>query len=52
LARLGYDDYALVIWFADHEELLNMERVSPGAMYVYRADPEVTVGRYGVLVSE
>ncbi len=46
------DDYALVIRFRNHEELLYMERVSPGTNYVYRADPEVTVGRYGVLVSE
>lgn len=46
------DDHALVIRFGDHEELLYMERVSPGETYVYRPDPEVTSGRYGVLALE
>lgn len=45
-------DYALVIRFGDHEELLYMEWVGPGQTYVYRADSEVTSGRYGVLAVE
>ncbi len=45
-------DYALVIRFGDHEELLYMEWVGPGQTYVYRADPEVKSGRYGVLAVE
>lgn len=46
------DDYALVIRFRDHEELLYMERVTPGETCVYRPDSEVTSGRYGVLALE
>ncbi len=46
------DDYALVIRFREHEELLYIERVSPGETYVYRPDSEVTSGRYGVLALE
>ena len=45
-------DYALVIRFGDHEELLYMEWVSPGETYVYRPDSEVTSGRHGVLAIE
>ncbi len=45
-------DYALVIRFGDHEELLYMEWVGPGQTYVYRADSEVKSGRYGVLAVE
>lgn len=46
------NDYALVIRFGDHEELLYMELVSPGKSYVYRPDSDVTSGRYGVLALE
>ncbi len=46
------DDYALVIRFRDHEELLYLERASPDEAYVYRPDSEVTSGRYRVLTLE
>ena len=46
------DDYAVVIRFRGHEELLYMERISPGETYVYRPDSEVSSGRYGVLAPE
>ncbi len=45
-------DHAIVIRFANHEELLYMEWVSPGETYVYRADPKAKAGRYGVLTVE
>ena len=45
-------DYALVIRFGDHEELLYVEWVNPGMTYVYRQDSEVMSGRYGVLTIE
>ncbi|MFC1953538.1 LicD family protein [Chloroflexota bacterium] len=46
------DDYALVVRFNLHEELLYMERFVPGETYTYRADPQITTGRYGVIVPE
>jgi len=46
------DDYALIVRFNDHEELLYMERIEPGETYTYRSDSQMTSGRYGVLVLE
>ncbi|MFC2035930.1 LicD family protein [Chloroflexota bacterium] len=56
--KLGYarlyipetDDYALIVRFGDHEELLYMERIAPGKTYKYQMDPQKTSGRYGVLI--
>ena len=42
--------YVLSIRFGEHEELLYMEKLQPGVHYVYRPDPDVTTGRYDVLV--
>jgi len=44
------DDYALIVRFDNHEELLYMERIVPGQTYTYRMDSQITSGRYGVLV--
>jgi len=46
------DDYALVIRFKGHEEVVYVERMRPGETYVYRADSQVTSGRSGVLAIE
>ena len=46
------DDYALVVRFNNHEEVLYLERIGSGETYVYRPDSEVTSGRYGVLSLE
>jgi len=46
------DDYALIVRFNDHEELLYMERIVPGETYTYRSDSQMISGRYGVLVLE
>lgn len=46
------DDYAVIVRFGDHEELLYMERILPGETYTYRADSQMTSGRYEVLVLE
>ena len=46
------DDYALVIRFKGHEEVLYVERMRPGETYVDRADSQVTSGRSGVLAIE
>jgi hypothetical protein len=43
------DDYALVVRFNNHEEVLYVERIRSGETYVYMPDPEITSGRYGVL---
>ena len=42
--------YVLSIRFGEHEELLYMEKLQPRVHYVYRPDPEITAGRYDVLV--
>ena len=42
--------YVLAIRYEEHEELLYMEKLQPGVHYVYRPDPDVTTGRYDVLV--
>jgi len=47
-----YDFYALVVRFANHEEVLYEERMSPGETYVYRQDPQLTSGRYLILSPE
>jgi hypothetical protein len=47
-----YDFYALVVRFADHEEVLYEERLSPGKTYVYRPDAQSTSGRYLLLTQE
>ena len=46
------DDYALIVRFNDHEELLYMERIVPGETYAYSSDSQITSGRYGILVLE
>ena len=46
------DDYALVVRFRDHEEVLYMETIGPGETYVYRQDSQASSGRYGVLALE
>ncbi|MFC2015048.1 LicD family protein [Chloroflexota bacterium] len=46
------DDWALVIKFAGHEELLYAEKVGPGKTYLYRPDAQVNSGRYYVLKTE
>lgn len=43
--------YVLSIRYGVHEELLYMEKLQPGVHYVYRPDPDITTGRYDVLVS-
>ena len=44
--------YALVVRFANHEEVLYEERLSPGETYLYRADAQVTSGRNFTLTLE
>lgn len=46
------DDYALVVRFNDHEEVLYAESMRSGEAYVYRPDSQLTSGRYGVLALE
>ena len=46
------DDYALVVRFNDHEEVLYEERIGPGGTYVYRQDTQATSGRYLILTQE
>ncbi len=46
------DDYALVVRFAGHEEVLYEEKLRPGETYVYRQDVQSTSGRYLVLTLE
>ena len=51
---IPYEDlYALVVRFANHEEVLYEERISPGKTYVYRAaDVQLTSVRYFALTLE
>ena len=50
---LPYNDfYALVVRFANHEEVLYEEKMSPGETYVYRPDVQLTSGRYLALTPE
>ena len=50
---LPYNDfYALVVRFANHEEVLYEEKMSPGETYVYRPDVQLTSGRYLTLTLE
>jgi len=46
------DDYALVIRFAGHEEVLYAEKIGPGGTYIYMPDAQLTSGRYFVLNTE
>ena len=43
------DFYAVVVRWVGHEEILYLERLSPGLTYVYRPDISVSEGRTGVL---
>ena len=50
---LPYNDFfALIIRFANHEEVLYEEKLSQGETYVYRPDAQLTSGRYLVLTQE
>ena len=50
---LPYQDmYALVIKFDNHKEILYQELMTPGASYVYKADPSTNNGRFMVLTEE
>ena len=46
------DFYALIVRFANHEEVLYEEKMSPGETYLYRPNVRVTSGRYLVLTLE
>ena len=46
------NDYALVVRFNDHEEVLYVERTRPGEAYLHSQDSELTSGRHGVLALE
>ena len=46
------DFYALIIRYRDHEEVLYQESLAPGAVYVYRPDPDETAGRVRALSQE
>ncbi len=46
------DDYALVVRFAGHEEVLYEEKLRLGETYVYRQDVQSKSGRYLVLTAE
>lgn len=46
------DWYALIVRYDNHEEVLYEENMTPGAEYVYRADPLSADGRLYVLTQE
>ena len=46
------DWYALIVRYDNHEEVLYEENMTPGATYVYRADPLSVSGRLYVLTRE
>jgi hypothetical protein len=44
--------YALVVRFANHEEVLYEEELGPGETYLYKPDVQATSGRYFTLTPE
>jgi len=46
------DYYALIVRFANHKEILYVEKMSPGETYLYRPDIRLTSGRIFALTLE